>query len=59
MSQYESILSQAIAIWQSGRRISMVLAVKLMEEGYDVPALERAYTKKRIGMRQGSIEVDA
>jgi hypothetical protein len=39
----ESILGQAIAIWRTGRRISLVLAVKLMEEGYDVAALERRH----------------
>jgi hypothetical protein len=39
----ESILGQAIAIWRAGRRISLVLAVKLMEEGYDVAALERRH----------------
>jgi len=40
-----SALAQAIAIWKSGRRISLVLFAKLVEEGYDVPSLERAYSR--------------
>lgn len=39
----ESALGQAIRIWRSGRRISMVLASALMAEGFDVPALERRH----------------
>lgn len=43
--QFDTALGQAIAVWRTGRRISTVLAVKLMEEGYDVPSLERAHRK--------------
>jgi hypothetical protein len=38
-----SPLTRAIEIWKTGRNISMTLAVKLMQEGFDVPSLERAY----------------
>jgi hypothetical protein len=38
-----SALAQAIFIWGSGRHISLVLATKLMEEGYDLPSLEHHY----------------
>lgn len=40
---YDSALAQAIFIWESGRDISLVLATKLMAEGYDLPALEKHY----------------
>lgn len=40
-----SALSQVITIWQAGRRISLTLFAKLMEEGYDVPSLQRAYQR--------------
>lgn len=40
-----SALSQAITIWQAGRNISLVLFAKLMDEGYDVPTLQRAYKR--------------
>lgn len=40
-----SALSQAITIWRAGRRISMALYAKLRDEGYDVPGLERAYSR--------------
>ena len=43
--RFESALGQAIAIWRSGRNISIVLAAKLMAEGYDVGALERRHRK--------------
>lgn len=43
MDNYESPLGQAIAIWRKGGRISMVLAAKLMTEGYDVASLERRH----------------
>jgi hypothetical protein len=36
-------LTQAIAIWRAGRNISLVLAQRLMADGYDVPSLERSY----------------
>jgi hypothetical protein len=38
-----SALAQAIFTWESGRHISLVLATKLMEEGYDLPSLENHY----------------
>jgi hypothetical protein len=38
-----SALAQAIFTWGSGRHISLVLATKLMEEGYDLPSLENHY----------------
>ena len=41
--EYETSLGQALAIWRTGRRISMVLAARLMEQGYDVPSLERRH----------------
>ncbi len=41
---YTTALAKAIATWRKGRRISMTLAAALMEEGYDVPALENHYT---------------
>lgn len=40
---FESTLGQAVAVWRTGRNISLVLAAKLMAEGYDVPALERRH----------------
>lgn len=36
-----SALSIAISLWRAGRRINLVLAAELMEQGYDVPSLER------------------
>jgi len=41
-----SPLSIAISLWRAGKRISLVLYAKLAEEGYDVPALERFYTRR-------------
>lgn len=38
-----SALTRAIALWRAGKRISLVLFVKLVEEGHDVPSLERFY----------------
>jgi hypothetical protein len=49
-----SALTTAISLWRAGRRISMVLAQRLMAEGYDIPSLERAYSPKRMGTRQRS-----
>lgn len=40
-----SALSQAITIWRARRRISMVLYAQLVDEGYDVPSLERFYSR--------------
>lgn len=39
-------LTQAIAIWRAGRRISLILYARLREDGYDVPSLERAYSPR-------------
>lgn len=41
----ESPLGRAIAIWQAGRDIPLTLAAELMEQGYILPDLERAYRK--------------
>lgn len=41
--RYDSHLGEAIAIWRSGRNISLTLAAKLMQDGYDVPSLERRH----------------
>lgn len=40
-----SHLSRAIRIWRQGGRISMTTAAALMADGYDVPSLERAYSR--------------
>jgi len=41
----QSALGRAIQLWSQGRRISLVLAAELMDQGYDLPGLERAYRK--------------
>lgn len=41
--EYKSPLSRAIALWNAGKHIPMDLAVALMAEGYDLPALQRAH----------------
>jgi hypothetical protein len=41
----QSALGKAILIWQRGERIPMSLAAELMQDGYDLPGLERAYRK--------------
>ena len=38
-----SALTRAIAQWKHGHTIPFDLAVELMEEGHDVPALEAKY----------------
>lgn len=43
MNENQSPLAQAIFIWRSGRNISLYLAAILIEEGFDLPSLERAY----------------
>lgn len=40
---YVTPLGRAIALWQAGKRIPLDLFAALVEEGYDVPALERAH----------------
>lgn len=42
---FKSPLGQAIALWSQGKRIPLTLASALMEEGYDVAALERAHRR--------------
>jgi hypothetical protein len=37
---YTSALGKTIATWRSGNHISFDLAAQLIEEGYDVSALE-------------------
>lgn len=41
-------LSQAIALWRSGRPIPLDLFADLNSQGYDVPALERHYWNRRV-----------
>ena len=41
-----SALTRAIDALQSGRRISLTLAASLLEEGYDVQAIERRFSKQ-------------
>lgn len=43
MSEMKSPLGKAIALWQAGRPIPLTLFAALVEQGYDVPALERRY----------------
>jgi hypothetical protein len=45
MTEHKSALGKAIAIWRAGRPIPMTLFAELREQGFDVPALERAYRK--------------
>ena len=45
---YTSALSRALTRWQQGQKISLTLAVKLMEEGYDVAALESYHLGRRV-----------
>jgi hypothetical protein len=40
-------LTLAINSWRKGRPITMTLYSRLMEDGYDVPRLERAYWNRR------------
>jgi hypothetical protein len=41
-----SALSQAITIWRARRHISTALYAQLMEQGYDVPSLQRFYSTR-------------
>lgn len=45
--EFQSALGRAIAIWSQGKNIPLNLAVALMEDGYDVPRLERIHRKPR------------
>jgi hypothetical protein len=38
-------LDLAIAIWRSGRRISLILETKLIADGYDVARLEARHAQ--------------
>jgi hypothetical protein len=39
-----SPLSTAISLWRAGKRIDLTLFAALVDEGYDVPSLERFYS---------------
>ena len=39
----ESALGRAIAQWRTGRPIPLTPATELMDQGYDLPSLERNY----------------
>lgn len=41
--EYTSALGKAIALWTAGYPISLSLYAELVEQGYDVPALENHY----------------
>lgn len=43
MGTHESALGRALAMWRAGKHIPLTLAAELMEEGFDVPTLERAH----------------
>lgn len=43
--QYVSALGRAIAYWTNGSNIPLTVASELIEQGYDVGALERQYLK--------------
>jgi hypothetical protein len=43
--QPASALSRALALWAAGKRIPLNIAADLMEQGYDVPSLERRHLK--------------
>lgn len=38
-----SALATAISLWRAGKRIDLTLFAELVEQGYDVPSLERFY----------------
>lgn len=40
---YDSALGRAIAQWRTGRPIPLTLATELINQGYDLPSLERHY----------------
>lgn len=40
---FNSAIGKAIAHWQEGLPIPMTLFAELVEQGYDVPALESRY----------------
>ena len=43
LDTFDSAIGKAIAHWQEGLPISMTLFAELVEQGYDVPALENQY----------------
>lgn len=44
-TEQPSALSTAISLWRAGRRIDRTLREELVEQGYDVPSLERFYSR--------------
>ena len=42
---FQSALGRAIALWSQGKSIPLTLAAELMEQGYDLPTLERAHRR--------------
>jgi hypothetical protein len=42
--KYQSAIGQAVAIWQSGKSIPLVLFRELKEQGYDPVTLARHYS---------------
>lgn len=45
ISEMQSTLGKAIALWQAGKNISRAMAIELRDQGYDVGALAKAYRK--------------
>jgi len=41
----KSALATAISLWRAGKKIDLTLYAELVEQGYDVPSLERFYRK--------------
>lgn len=44
-TQFQSSIGQAIALLQSGQRMTQALAAQLREDGYDVPSLVARYSR--------------
>jgi len=45
ITETPSALSTAISLWRAGKRIDLTLFSELVEQGHDVPSLERFYTR--------------
>lgn len=45
IEEYRSDIGRAISYWSKGKHIPLSLYSELMENGYDVPALEARYFK--------------
>jgi hypothetical protein len=43
-----SALSTAISLWRAGRQISMTTYAALVEDGHDVPSLQRFYFARKL-----------